>query len=191
VALKCGDPTAKIMGRLTLNPIPHLDLFGSIILPIFFTLSHSSFFIAWAKPVPVNPANFKHFRRDDFLVSIAGPASNFLLALICTFSFILLSSLNIESGPFLIFIKKMLFNGISLNVVLGVFNLMPVPPLDGSHILAAALPQKLAEQYRKVGFLGILLVILILQVPAARLIFRDIIEIFITPFEIILNLFLG
>jgi Zn-dependent protease len=191
VALKCGDPTAKMFGRLTLNPIPHLDLFGSIILPILFTISHSSFFIAWAKPVPVNPANFRNYRRDDILVSAAGPASNLLLALACTIISIILASIDTGTGPFITFIKKMVFNGITLNVVLAVFNLIPIPPLDGSHIVAAFLPSNLAERFQKIGFVGIFLIVFIIQVPVVRSIFRSVIEFFLIPFELLLRIFLS
>jgi Zn-dependent protease len=191
VALKCGDPTAKMFGRLTLNPIPHLDLFGSIILPIFFAISHSSFFIAWAKPVPVDPNNFRNYRRDDILVSAAGPLSNLLMAFICTVISILLSLSNFDRSEFMVFIMKMFLNGITLNVVLAVFNLIPIPPLDGSHIIAAFMPRNMADQFRKIGFVGIFAIVFLLQVPAVRAVFRSIIGIMISPYEMLLDLFLS
>ena len=83
MALRCGDPTAKEMGRITLNPIPHIDLIGSIIVPLFSLFATGRIFIAWAKPVPVNPLNFRHYRRDDILVSVVGPFSNLFVALFC------------------------------------------------------------------------------------------------------------
>jgi Zn-dependent protease len=191
-ALKCGDPTAQLAGRLTLNPVPHLDLFGSIILPALIIFSHSSFFIAWAKPVPVNPANFRNYRRDDILVSIAGPISNLLTGLFFTILVIVLQLLvpEFEDNGFWYFILKMCFAGISLNVILAIFNLIPIPPLDGSHILASLLPPEAAERFRSVGFFGIFILLFILQVPVIRVIFHDIVSFFLIPYQYILNLFL-
>jgi Zn-dependent protease len=192
VALKCGDPTAKLAGRLTLNPFPHLDLFGSIILPAIIIFSRSSFFIAWAKPVPVDPRNFKNLKRDDILVSIAGPLSNLFMALVCTAIFIALqfSITEVEKNSFTYFIIKMFFGGISLNVILAIFNLIPIPPLDGSHILASLLPKDIGDRFRSVGFFGVFILLFLLQVPAIRYIFYKIVNIFLTPFQIIINFFL-
>src|SRR5512142_2895625 len=93
-ALRLGDPTAKMMGRLTLNPTPHIDLIGSIVVPLFSLFAAGSVFIAWAKPVPVDPRNFSHYRRDDILVSVAGPVSNILMALVCSIAVVLLALAN-------------------------------------------------------------------------------------------------
>lgn len=190
-ALKCGDPTAKDAGRLTLNPIPHIDLFGSIILPLVFVFSGSSFFLAWAKPVPVNPNNFNNYRRDDILVSAAGPISNLLMGFFCCIGMIIMSrvSPDAETGSVSYFITKMFVSGVSLNVMLAIFNLIPVPPLDGSHIVASFLPDSIAYQFRRIGFVGVFIVIFLLQVPAFKMILFNLVDICLTPYRLFLNLF--
>ena len=197
VALWCGDSTARDMGRLTLNPIPHLDLVGSIIVPLFSLMSAGHVFIAWAKPVPVNPANFHNIRRDNILVSAAGPLTNFVVAGMCTTAFIILKLIfsMIDGGmsetavDFINFLATMFHAGILLNIVLAIFNLIPVPPLDGSHILAAFLPQWAADRYRAVGFFGIFIIIILMSVPLVNRIFFVIIYILETPFELLIRLF--
>ncbi|MGC8651255.1 MAG: site-2 protease family protein [Minisyncoccia bacterium] len=128
-ALKLGDDTAEKMGRLTLNPIPHLDLFGSILLPLMLLLSHVGIVFGWAKPVPYNPLKLRNPARDSALLALAGPASNFVLAL--TFGLLIRGLNYLHSGlsltPFLGLI-------VQINLVLAIFNLLPIPPLDGSHI---------------------------------------------------------
>lgn len=191
-ALKCGDPTARDSGRLTLNPIPHIDLFGSIILPLFFIFSGTSVFIAWAKPVPVNPNNFYNFKRDDFLVSIAGPLSNLIMGFVCCLGYILMY--NIEPDPsnnsFTYFLSKMFISGISLNVILAVFNLIPVPPLDGSHILATFLPDNIAYYYRRIGFIGIFIVLFLLQLPMFKVLLIRIVDLILIPYKLFLDYFI-
>jgi len=129
VAYSLGDHTAKNEGRLTLNPLKHIDLFGSIILPLLLFLSSSPFLFGWAKPVPVNPYNFRDKKYGEIKVSIAGPASNLLLAIIF--------------GLILRFVSNDLFSFIVyINIWLAIFNLIPVPPLDGSWILFSLLPAR-------------------------------------------------
>ncbi|MDY4442817.1 site-2 protease family protein [Butyricicoccus sp.] len=159
MAYALGDPTAKHAGRLTLDPIRHLDPIGTICLLFFH--------VGWAKPVPVNPGNFKHPRRDIALVSLAGPVSNFLLALVALF---LYYPLRLAESSIVMTIALMLYMVAVMSIGLGVFNLIPVPPLDGSKILLSFLPRKYEwkfaqyQQYIQFGLL-ILLVLGVLNTP--------------------------
>lgn len=134
VALFLGDTTAKREGRLTLNPIKHIDPFGTIILPLLLTISGSGFIFGWAKPVPVNPYNFKDQKWGMLKVSLAGPLSNFSIAVIFG---LMIRFINLPASlliPFSIIVYY--------NFLLAIFNLFPIPPLDGSHILFSFLPEK-------------------------------------------------
>lgn len=137
MANRLGDPTARFLGRLTLNPIPHIDLVGSIILPLLLIVTNSSFVVGWAKPVPYNPHNLKDQKRDPALVALAGPAVNLLLAVIFGILIRLIISLKLMS---LVFMIPFFFIIVQYNLLLAVFNLIPIPPLDGSKILFAMLP---------------------------------------------------
>ena len=197
MAFKLGDPTAKVLGRLTLNPLPHIDPIGSIFIPLFSLLTAGSVFIAWAKPVPVNVSNFARPRRDEMLVSLVGPGSNILLAFVCSIAAIALSAVasavSVGQSAIVIdgveFLLKMFYGGIYLNIILAVFNLIPVPPLDGSHVLAAFLPARLAQKYRSIGFAGILLLIFLMRVPAVSGTFHAIIEGVFFPFHKLISFF--
>ena len=174
MALRLGDSTAHDAGRLTFNPIPHIDPIGSIVIPLLSFISVGSVFIAWAKPVPINPANFRNFRRDDILVSVAGPFSNLLMACFCSVIFILsvhilsplMSAESVFQRDIATFVIRMFYVGITLNIFLAIFNLIPIPPLDGSHVLSVLLPEKLGEQFRQIGFFGILIVIMLMRIPS-------------------------
>lgn len=136
---RLGDPTARYAGRLTLNPVPHLDLWGSIIIPISLALAHSPIFFGYAKPVPYNPYNLKPGRFSEAIVAFAGPASNLVIALIM--SLVLRLGLVGDLAAGLVFIV------VVVNVMLFFFNLIPIPPLDGSKVLEPLLPSSLARGY--------------------------------------------
>ncbi|OGY69123.1 MAG: hypothetical protein A2214_01895 [Candidatus Harrisonbacteria bacterium RIFOXYA1_FULL_48_8] len=139
IALKFGDRTAEFAGRLTLNPIPHLDLFGSIILPAILIFTGSPIMLGWAKPVPVNPDNFRNYRWGTFWVSIAGIATNLCLALVFGLAIRLLVTFGMidvsGSEPGRLF--AMLCLPVIINLFLAVFNLVPIPPLDGFNVFAS------------------------------------------------------
>jgi len=143
VANYLGDPTAKNAGRLTLNPIPHLDPIGSIVLPLMLVILNSGFIIGWAKPVPVNPMNLRNYKYGDLFVSIAGPLSNFAIALIFG-----LALRFIPIGTFNEILPLLFVNIVIINLFLGVLNLLPIPPLDGSHILSTFLPRQVQYMQR-------------------------------------------
>jgi Zn-dependent protease len=153
VACRCGDPTAKLAGRLTLNPLPHIDLFGTIVFPLVLLLTNAPFLIGWAKPVPVNPYNFRNPSRDHLYVSLAGVSTNMLLAVACT---ILLGGIARISGSTGGALGLMLQYGIVINVILAVFNILPIPPLD-------LLPGNLAESYRRIFPYGFIILIVLLM----------------------------
>jgi Zn-dependent protease len=194
MALRLGDPTARDLGRLTLNPIPHIDPVGSVIVPLVSLVTTGRVFIAWAKPVPVNPAFFLRPKRDDILVAVVGPFSNFVLALFSTASFILIASLARAIGPvsgvpdeILTFLLRMFHGGIVLNIVLGLFNLIPVPPLDGSHVVASLLPPTVGEKFRRIGFAGIFVLILAMQFRPFLAGFYAVVDTLMYPFEFLIN----
>ncbi len=135
---RLGDPTARYAGRLTLNPIPHIDPFGSVIVPLILAFSGSSFLFGWAKPVPYNPYNLKPGRFSEAIVAFAGPFSNLLIAL--------LGGILIRSGV-LAGANDVIFIIVLVNTMLFLFNLIPIPPLDGSKVLESLLPRSLAVPY--------------------------------------------
>jgi len=160
VAYKRGDDTARRQGRLTLNPWAHIDIFGSIMFPILLIITKAPFLIGWAKPVPVNPFNLRNPVRDHLYVSVAGIAANGMLALI--FALLLGFYYNImqpsEQDP----LSKLLRYGMQINVILAIFNILPIPPLDGSWILYHLLPPQYAKSYRALFPYGIIIIILLL-----------------------------
>lgn len=192
MALRLGDPTARDLGRLTLNPLPHIDLVGSVIVPLVSLATAGSVFIAWAKPVPINPANFSNVRRDDILVSVVGPLSNIAIALACTIIVGVLdrfapalSAPEHWTGELGAFMRNMLAVGINLNIVLALFNLIPLPPLDGSHVVASLLPADLGRRYRRIGFAGVFIVVLLMNWPPFAEGFRAVLEVAFTPFDVL------
>lgn len=175
-AWRCGDPTAYMLGRVTLNPIKHIDPFGTVLLPAFCLLSNLPV-IGWAKPVPVDPRNFPNEVRDDILTSVAGPVSNFLLATAAVIGMGMIAVLSPEegrlvvrslAGGFLVQTQSvvlpltlLLYNAMLINVLLGVFNLIPIPPLDGSHVLRHMLSDSARRFYDTFGMIGLLVLFLV------------------------------
>jgi Zn-dependent protease len=157
VALRCGDPTAKLAGRLTLNPVKHIDPIGTILLPALLILMKAPFIFGWAKPVPVDWRNLRNPKRDMALVALVGPLSNFVMALIWAFIFKVL----LLSAPTSLFVL-MAKTGIYVNVALMVLNILPLPPLDGSRIVASFLPPRMAYHYNQLERYGFIILIILL-----------------------------
>ena len=160
MALWCGDSTARDRGRLTLNPLPHLDPIGSIVLPVVLHLTHAPFLFGWAKPVPIEGANLRNPRNDMVRVAMAGPASNALLAL----GFAALARVAPESGRFAT-LGVMGYYGVFINCALGLFNLLPIPPLDGSWVLMRFLKMRYVIVLQQFRLVGLVLVAAVLSQP--------------------------
>jgi Zn-dependent protease len=159
VAERCGDLTARHMGRLTLNPLDHIDPMGTIILPAFLILIKSPVLFGWAKPVPINPLNFNNPKRDIIWVGLAGPLANLAVAVICSLLLRLSGLLGLLQFPYIILILEM---GVFINLIFAVFNLIPVPPLDGSRIMAGLLPQQMAYKFSRLDQYGFIILIALL-----------------------------
>lgn len=158
LAERLGDPTARLAGRITLNPLKHVDLFGSILLPLVLVLTNSPIVLGWAKPVPYNPFNTKNPRRASGLIGFAGPLSNFILAAV--FSVLFRLGQGNFSGDLLLLFMVIII----MNLSLGVFNLVPIPPLDGSKVLFSILPpsgavDRLVESMERYGLFLLVLFI--------------------------------
>ncbi len=162
VAERLGDPTARLMGRLTLNPRPHIDPMMSIALPLILLLSGSPIIFGAAKPVPVDPFNLKEGRKDMALVSLAGPLTNLLLAIAAAIIFKILDFVPIV---FPSFIGLFLFLTVKYNLLLAVFNLIPIPPLDGSKVFSMILPDREAATYLSLGSMGMFIIFFLLFFP--------------------------
>ena len=185
-ANRCGDPTARMLGRVTLNPIKHIDPIGTILLPLVAMISHIPV-LGWAKPTPVNPSNFRNPVADDILTSVAGPVSNFIVAsgaLTLMASISLLSTFGrqiihgmprgvvpAESNSVLIPICLFVYELMVINIVLGVFNLIPVPPLDGSHVLRHFLSDSLRRAYDTIGIFALMALVFLGGGLISRLIY--------------------
>ena len=155
-ALLLGDPTAKRAHRLTLNPIAHLDLFGSIILPLILVLSHSPVLLGWAKPVPFNPRYFRDPKRGIMIVGAAGPMVNFIAALLSAVIFRLIGPMSAN------LLTLFLIYFCATNLILGIFNLIPIPPLDGSRIVMGLLPDDLVPAYLRLESFGFIIIFALL-----------------------------
>lgn len=153
VAERLGDPTARLLGRITLNPIPHIDPYMTILLPLMLIVFHSPILIGGAKPVPVDPFNLRDGRRDMAIVSLAGPLTNFFIAIV--------AAMFLKFGTVFItdpFITSIIFRIVELNLLLAIFNLLPIPPLDGSKVFSLFLPEREAASFVSMGNLGFILV---------------------------------
>jgi Zn-dependent protease len=175
IAYRSGDPTAKNLGRLTLNPIAHIDIFGSVLLPLLLILLGSGIIFGYAKPVPINPGYFRNFRKGIRYSSLAGPATNLIVAFVLgslygLFIYILKISnfsLNETAGAGAGYQAVTIFNGmfstaIYINIFLAIFNFIPIPPLDGANILASFLPGDAMYKYLSIGRFGFIFIFILL-----------------------------
>lgn len=162
-AYKKGDLTAKALGRMTLNPIKHIDLIGSLVMP-FISFFTGAMFIGWAKPVPVNRSNFRNPKMDDIAVSVAGPVSNFIMACLFTLLMIICIRFSIAGENIL----RILWLGVTFNVFLFLFNLLPIPPLDGSHIILNLFPNSIYSRMLVSPLLGTILLFVLIFSPLWR-----------------------
>jgi hypothetical protein len=164
-ALLCGDKTAKYAGRLSLNPGNHLDIIGTIVVPIL-TLALGGILFGWAKPVPFNVRNFKNPKRDTMLVALAGPFANLLMA--CAWAAVarIVLSLDTSHSGFLFALGLMGHFGISINLFIMLFNLLPIPPLDGSKVVYCLLPKQLAYRYQQIAPYGLFILLALVFIGA-------------------------
>jgi Zn-dependent protease len=178
MASRLGDPTARMLGRVTLNPIKHIDLWGTIILPVIMLLINPGFLFGWAKPTPVTPSNFKNLTRDDILTTVAGPVSNVLAAIAAMLILLIVSHTGATGGALVHFVAAtgdpvrifsatgsplipfvgLLYLAMFLNLLLAAFNLLPLPPLDGSHVLRHFLPFKALRIYDSLGIISLFVI---------------------------------
>jgi len=167
IALRMGDNTALLAGRLTLNPIKHLDFMGSLLLPLILNLTGSPVIFGYAKPVPVNFSNFRNYRKSTIYVASAGVLANFALAIVSGVLFQTIAHFQwLWNGsifrPLIMDFYHMLFYSVVINLVLAIFNLIPIPPLDGSKILAMFLPASLRLHYARIERFGMIIIIFLL-----------------------------
>jgi len=172
VAEMMGDSTARMYGRITLNPVPHLDLFGTL-LPVLLLLSGSPIVFGWAKPVPINPYNFNDYRKGMIFVSAAGVVTNLFVAWILA---TVVKFLPAPDSAFFYALTQALLFGVRINIVLAVFNLIPVPPLDGSKLLSMFLPHQYAEYIYRMEPFGFFILLFILIFPPTQMLLWAIIS---------------
>src|ERR1700690_1612582 len=183
VANKLGDPTAKMMGRLTLNPISHIDPFGTILMPLFlYAVTNGQFVFGYAKPVPINPMNFKNPKRDMAISAAAGPVTNLLLAAVSVVMvnhLIFPLSTVVPSAAVVTVLKPlalMLQASLFINVLLAVFNMIPIPPLDGGRVLMGLLPYQQAMTLGRLEPFGFIIVIVLVATHVADMIILPVIS---------------
>ncbi len=187
VASKLGDPTARQLGRLTFNPIPHIDPIGTLLVPTVM-LVMGGFIFGWAKPVPVNMRNFQHPRRDMAMVAVAGPASNLLMALLWGLLWKLTILLSGMLGNFAVPLLLMAKIGIFLNLLLMVLNLLPLPPLDGGRVLTWVLPPRWASMLDQIEPFGIVILIALLYFGLWQKVIQPVTGFFTTLIEHLLGI---
>lgn len=171
-ANRCGDPTARLLGRITLNPIKHADPIGTVVLPLLAMFSNFGFLVGWGKPTPVDPRHFKNPVWDDIKTSLAGPISNLLVAAGATVVLAIISATSpmgkalvhgfapMSSSP-LVPITVLMYELLYINILLAAFNVIPIPPLDGSHVLRHFLPEGARRAYDMVGMFGLILLFVV------------------------------
>lgn len=184
-ANRLGDPTAKMLGRVTLNPVPHIDLIGTIVIPLVMLLwpGYGQFLIGWAKPTPVTTRNFRNETRDDILTTVAGPVSNLLAALGATVVLLIVAKTSLAGAAMVHLVVLtggepmtgaivadhamlyplvlLLYLGVTLNLILMAFNLLPLPPLDGSHVFRHMLPYGALRVYDQLGIFSLILILFV------------------------------
>jgi Zn-dependent protease len=162
VADRLGDPTARYSGRITLNPLAHIDLFGTILLPLVLLISGGGFIFGYAKPVPINPYNLRNPRRDMMWISLAGIVTNLALAAVSAMIFRVLASSSLGSWSLIVSpLVMMLWVSVKINCILAVFNAVPIPPLDGSRVLVNLLPPEKAVVFAKLEPYGFIIILLL------------------------------
>lgn len=163
----CGDDTAKNLGRISLSPIPHIDLWGTLIIPLINIFTPGAFMlVGWGKPVPVDPRYFKHPRRDDILVSLAGPFSNLILFVVTLLIIRLLAFIPEQQSE--IYFQYLIIPMAAMSIMLCLFNLLPIPPLDGSHLLFAFLPYNIRKYYGRISMASFIIMIVLINTPVWR-----------------------
>jgi len=184
VADRLGDPTARLLGRLTLNPRNHIDPVMSILLPLLLIFSGSPVIFGAAKPVPVDPFNLKEGRKDLAIVSLAGPLTNVIIAIIAGF----IIKFSFIFGSFAPIAEVLLLIVVQINLLLAIFNLLPIPPLDGSKIFSLLLPEKEANAYMSLGSVGFMILFFLLMFPVAGFSLGEVIFSLLTFSEKLLGL---
>ncbi len=177
-AEKSGDPTGRYLGRITLNPIPHIDIFGTVIFPLV-AITTGGWMFGWAKPVPFNPINLRDRRWGEISIALAGPLSNVMLVIIFMILYKVIFASALVSpdalGDMGQPVEMMLDIGIRLNIILAVFNLIPIPPLDGSHVLRNLLPDSLAEAYSQIPeWMGFIILFLLISIGVTSMLIAPI-----------------